>query len=95
MEGDLARTLALRRQRDELRDGAADFSAAVVDDEAVFAVLRNRGPAGVLVLVNLSPRKVSAVCKVRGGWRATGTGTDGLVHVELDPYGLELLDVGR
>ena len=38
MEEDLARTLALRRQRDELRDGAADFSAAVFDDEAVFAV---------------------------------------------------------
>ena len=95
MEEDLARTLALRRQRDELREGAADFSAAVFDDEAVFAVLRYRGRSGVLVVVNLSSREVSAACEVRGGWRAAGTGTDGPSHVELDPYGLALLDVRR
>ena len=43
MEDDLAGALALRRRRVELRDGAADFSAAVFDDEAVFAVLRYLG----------------------------------------------------
>ena len=95
MEEDLARTLALRRQRDELREGAADFSAAVFDDEAVFAVLRYRGRFGVVVAVNLSSREISAACEVRGGWRVAGTGTDGPSHVELDPYGLALLDVRR
>ena len=95
MEEDLARTLTLRRQRDELREGAADFSAAVVDDEAVFAVLRYRGRSGVLVLVNLSARAVSAACEVRGGWRLTDAQTDGPMQVELDPYGLALLDVRR
>ena len=79
MEDDLARTLALRRQRDELREGAADFSAAVFDDEAVFAVLRYLGRAGVLVVVNLSSREVSAACELRGGWRTEGTDTDGPV----------------
>jgi hypothetical protein len=95
MEEDLARTLALRRQRDELRVGAADFSAAVVDDAAVFAVLRHRGRAGVLVLVNMSARAVSAACEVRGGWRMTDAHPHGPVQVPLDPYGLALLDVWR
>jgi glycosidase len=95
MEDDLARTLALRRQRDELREGAADFSAAVFDDEAVFSVLRHRGRAGVLVVVNLSSREVSAECELRGGWRAEGTGTDGPSSVQLGPYALALLDVRR
>jgi glycosidase len=95
MEDDLARTLALRRQRDELREGAADFSAAVFDDEAVFSVLRHRGRAGVLVVVNLSAREVSAECELRGGWRAEGTGTDGGSSVQLGPYALALLDVRR
>ncbi len=95
IEEDLARTLALRRLRDELREGAADFSAAVLDDEAVFAVLRYRERSGVLVLVNLSPRVVSAACEVRGGWQVAGAGADGRAHVKLDPYGLALLDVRR
>jgi hypothetical protein len=95
MEEDLARTLALRRQRDELREGAADFSAAVFDDEAVFAVLRYCGSAGVLVIVNLSPREVTAACELRGGWRAAGTGTSGPAYVELGPYDLALVDVRR
>ncbi len=95
MEEDLARTLALRRQRDELREGAADFSAAVFDDKAVFAVLRYRGPAGVLVVVNFSSREISAACELRGGWRITGTDSDRPSHVELAPYGLALLDVRR
>jgi len=94
IEEDLARTLALRRQCDELRNGAADFSAAVFDDEALFAVLRYRGPSGVLVIVNLSPRHINSACELRGGWRVAGTGPRSPLHVELDPFGLALLDVG-
>jgi len=95
MEEDLARTLALRRRRDELREGAADFSAAVLDDEAVFAVLRHCGRAGLLVLVNLSAQAVSAACAVRDGWRVAGTDEAGTTRVELDPHGLALLEVRR
>ncbi len=95
MEDDLAGALALRRRRVELRDGAADFSAAVFDDEAVFAVLRYLGRAGVPVVVNLSSREVSAGCEMRGGWRTQGTESDGPSRVQLGPYGLALLDVRR
>ena len=95
MEEELARTLALRRQRDELRDGAADFSAAVFDHEAVFAVLRYRGGSGVLVTVNLSARQINPACELRGGWRFAGTETEGPRHVDLGPYGLALLEVRR
>jgi hypothetical protein len=95
MEEDLARTLALRRQRAELREGATDFAAAVLDDEAVFPVLRYRGRAGVLVLVNLSPRAVRTACSLRDGWRVAGPDPHGRAGVELDPYGLELLEVRR
>jgi hypothetical protein len=95
MEEDLARTLAVRRQRDELRKGAADFSAAVLDHEAVFAVLRYRGRAGVLVLVNLAPQAVSTMCELRHGWQAASTDPDGRARVELGPYGMALLEVQR
>jgi hypothetical protein len=61
----------------------------------VFAVLRHRGRAGVLVLVNMSARAVSAACEVRGGWRMTDAHPRGPVQVPLDPYGLALLDVWR
>ena len=95
MEEDLARTLALRRQRDELREGAADFSAAVLDHEAVFAVLRYRGLAGVLVLVNLGTQAVSTMCELKHGWQAASTDPDGRARVELGPYGMALLEVQR
>jgi Alpha amylase, catalytic domain/Domain of unknown function (DUF3459) len=95
IEEDLAHTLALRRQRDELREGAADYSAATFDDDAVFAVLRYRGRAGVLVMVNLSPREVNAACELRGEWRTAATDSEMPMRVELDPYGLALLDVRR
>ena len=81
MEEDLAHTLALRRQRDELREGAADFSAAAFDDKAVFAVLRYRGRAGVLVVVNLSPREIGAAFELRPPWRVAGAGPDPLVMI--------------
>jgi glycosidase len=93
MEDDLARLLQLRRQREELRQGGADFSAAELDDDAVFAVLRHHGPSGLLVLVNLSPRATTTVCRLRRGWRVVGPAHGEAVKVELEPYGSALLEV--
>ena len=79
----------------ELRDGAADFSAAVFDDEAVFAVLRYLGRAACLSS-STSPRGSK-----RGGARCAGGGEPrvpnqtGPCAVQLGPYGLALLDVRR
>ena len=93
MEQDVARLLHLRRQREELRHGGADFSAAELDDEAVFAVLRHHGSSGLLVLVNLSPRATTIGCRLRRGWRAVGAAPGEPLKVELEPYGSALLEV--
>ena len=95
IEEDLTRILALRHQRDELRQGAADFSAATFDDDAIFSVLRHIGQTGVLVVVNLSSRSVGAAGEMHDGWRVVDSRTQGPWHVQLDPYGLALVDVQR
>ena len=80
MEEDLRRTMNLRRERDELRNGAADYSSVSVEDESVFAVVRDAGTAvATLVLVNLSPAlsPPPAGWAAAGGWRAMRTTTQG------------------
>ena len=108
MEEDLRRTMNLRRERDELRNGAADYSSVSVEDESVFAVVRDAGTAvATLVLVNLSPSSVASACRLGGGWRVASyedyyagaaglrPGPEGSLHAELAPYGLALVELER
>jgi hypothetical protein len=107
MEEDLRRTMSLRRERAELRTGAADYSSVSVEDEAVFAVVRDAAAVATLVLVNVSPRPVTSACRLGGGWRVASyedyyAGADGLrpgpegsFYAELAPYGLALVELER
>jgi len=66
IEGDLRRTLGLRRSRAELREGEADYAAVGVSSPDVFAVVRRWNDQATLVLVNLAANAVRANCTLAG-----------------------------
>lgn len=76
LEEDIRRMHRLRTELPDLRLGAVDYAAVVVDHEAVHPVGRRLGRDYSVLLVNLSDQPLEAVCSLdaaRLRWVTTRT----------------------
>jgi hypothetical protein len=89
IEEDVRRVHRLRKTLPEVAHGATDYDTVSVDHEAVYAVVRRKGTACSVLLVNLSDEAIEATCSIHGERLGLGD-TELAVH---DAWNDRTLDV--